>query len=230
MLRALVLVLVLANALFFAWTRGWLAPVAEPPQHGERNPERLAAQVRPESIGLLSPRAASAALSAARAASMAAGEGEECLEAGPFTAGDVAAAEALLVQAGLASTQWVQREQPRAATWALVLGPFPNADAQRSRSDELRKLNIAAVVLAEPPGLKGSLQLARYDSREAAEAALPAWAERGVRNARVATLAVAGTEQWLRFERSGSALREQLRSIKFTQTAATVVACGAAGR
>ena len=70
MLRALVAALILANLLFFGWARGWFAPGWSPPRHGESEPERLAAQVRPEAVTVLPPKAASAALSAARAAAL----------------------------------------------------------------------------------------------------------------------------------------------------------------
>lgn len=223
MLRALVLLLLLANAFFFAWTRGWLAPMLEVPTHGQRTPERLAQQVRPETITLLGAKAASAAISAARAASMAAGEGEECLEAGPFAAAEVGAAEGLLVQASQGSEPWARREERRPAAWAAYLGPFPNVEAQRRRSDELRKLNIAAQPVNEPAELSGGLLLGRYESREAAEAALPAWAERGARNARAAMLTAGGSEQWLRLERGSAALRQQLKGIDFGTRAAVGV-------
>ncbi|MDE1948617.1 MAG: hypothetical protein KGI35_08395, partial [Burkholderiales bacterium] len=61
MLRALVVLLLLANLLFFLWTRGTLAPALPPPHQGEREPERLAAQLHPEAIRVLTPKAASAA-------------------------------------------------------------------------------------------------------------------------------------------------------------------------
>jgi hypothetical protein len=110
MSRALLLVLLAANVVFFAWARDWLAPIWPAPLHGEREPARLAAQLRPEAIAILTPKAASAAVSAARAASMAAGEAELCVEAGPLVAADVAAAEALLVQAGVPLQTWQQRK------------------------------------------------------------------------------------------------------------------------
>lgn len=119
MRRAVLVVLVGANLIFFAWARDWLAPMFPAPLHGEREPARLAAQVRPEAIAVLTPKAASAAVSAARAASMAAGEADLCVEAGPLVAGDVAAAEALLVQAGVPLETWQQRKAD-ASTWLRI--------------------------------------------------------------------------------------------------------------
>jgi hypothetical protein len=56
MLRALVLALLLANAGFYAWRAGWLAPLhgvigARP--EGEREPQRLERQVDPQAIELV---------------------------------------------------------------------------------------------------------------------------------------------------------------------------------
>lgn len=65
MLRALVLVLVLANLAFFVWSQGWLdgdassgdAGLVGVRSIGDREPERLGRQVRPEAVTLL-PNAA----------------------------------------------------------------------------------------------------------------------------------------------------------------------------
>lgn len=69
MLRAALVLLVLANGLFLAWTQSWLAPVWPPPGDAGREPQRLAMQVNPQEIRVLSPVAAS---DAAAAASLAA--------------------------------------------------------------------------------------------------------------------------------------------------------------
>lgn len=96
------MVLVAANALFLVWTRGWLAPVLQAPRHAEREPDRLAQQVRPERVVVLSAAAASSAVAAARAATRL------CLEAGPLADARLAAAEAALVQAGMAPGSWTR--------------------------------------------------------------------------------------------------------------------------
>lgn len=58
MLRTLVLLLVLANLAFLAWTLGLLSPLAQPPMSSEREPERLTQQVRPEQVTVLGAEAA----------------------------------------------------------------------------------------------------------------------------------------------------------------------------
>jgi hypothetical protein len=58
MLRWVIWLLVLANAGYFAWTQGYLAPLGLVPQE-EREPERLQAQIQPDTLRLLNaPRSA----------------------------------------------------------------------------------------------------------------------------------------------------------------------------
>jgi hypothetical protein len=110
MLRATVIAVLLANALFLAWTMDWLSHFAPAPVHGEREPARLKAQLRPETISVLTPKAASAAVQAARAASMAAGEGEACVQLGPYADSDLASIENKLAAAGLPRDAWERRD------------------------------------------------------------------------------------------------------------------------
>jgi hypothetical protein len=87
-LRALVLLLVLANLVFFLFTRGTFDGMFGLSSVGDREPERLASQVRPKSVVLMPMRTASAAPGA--------GVPGGCLEAGPIAASDAAAAEGIL--------------------------------------------------------------------------------------------------------------------------------------
>ena len=73
MLRVLLLVLLLANLAFFVWSQGGFGATGGATAGGEHEPERLARQVHPEAVQLLTlPAAASGPASQASAASAAA--------------------------------------------------------------------------------------------------------------------------------------------------------------
>ena len=59
MLRRVVLALLLANLAFFAWTQGWLDAVTGVSPTGNREPERVQRQVRPEAVKIVVPGASS---------------------------------------------------------------------------------------------------------------------------------------------------------------------------
>jgi hypothetical protein len=74
MLRLLVALLLLANALFLIWSLGWLDRLTGVPAHGDRDPERLERQVDPQHITLIGAPA-SAAQPASAPAGPAASDG-----------------------------------------------------------------------------------------------------------------------------------------------------------
>lgn len=86
MLRALLAVLVVANVLFFAFTTGALDGVFGLRASGDREPERLSNQVRPQSIRLLPIGAAASA----------AAEPVSCWETPAFGPAEAAAVESTL--------------------------------------------------------------------------------------------------------------------------------------
>jgi hypothetical protein len=104
MLRVLLAALLVANLLFFAFTRGWLDGLAGVSAAGDREPDRLAKQVRPQTIRLLP------ADNAASAAPIDAGV--PCYETPTFTANDAAAVEAALA-ASLPAGAWVDSRGER---------------------------------------------------------------------------------------------------------------------
>jgi len=85
-LRALLAALVVANLLFFAYTRGMLEFLGLDPL-AEREPQRLANQVRPQTIRVLPMSAATSAPSDAAV---------PCYETPTFTAAEAAAVESAL--------------------------------------------------------------------------------------------------------------------------------------
>jgi hypothetical protein len=101
-LRALLAALVVANLLFFAYTRGTLDGVFGLRAIGDREPERLANQVRPETIRLLPMSAAASAPGDVRA----------CLETPPFGAADASAVELILAN-NLPAGSWTDTRGER---------------------------------------------------------------------------------------------------------------------
>lgn len=184
MLRALVLLLVLLNGVFYAWTQGWLAPwgFSGAPQ---TEPQRLAQQFRPEALRILGPASAASTPSpAADAASGTAAATTVCLQAGVF---DAAQAERLrgVLQTTLPAGSWHFEPAVEPARWIVYMGRYANAQAVARKRAELRTLNISAQPLRNPQ-LEPGLSLGAYPSETAARAALEQFASRGVRTARIA--------------------------------------------
>ena len=234
MLRALVVLLVLANLVFWAWTEGLLAPLGLAPT-SQRNPARLALQVQPEAVRVLPPEAARAALAAAtEVASTTPARGAlQCLEAGPFSAAAIVAAEQALAAAALPAGSWVRAPHEGAPQYAIVLGPFGNREALQKKQDELERLRLPVEAVDLPGDGAGATPqpgcaLGRHASRAAADAALAALNLRGVRTARVTLLKPAPGESRLRVAHATPALAEQLRALSGAALGAGFVPCAPA--
>jgi hypothetical protein len=219
MLRWFVALLALANVLFWVWSEGWLVGALGLGPTPQREPGRLAQQVEADSIRVLTPEAARAALAAASAA---AGSREttqasaratlQCLEAGPFTAATLPVAEAALA-AALPGREWVRASREIGAQFAVFLGPFAARDALQKKEAELKALTLAYETVSLPGERDSGLALGRYDTRASADDALEGYVRRGVQAARVVQLREAATEWRLRVENAPSSLAEQLRAL-----------------
>ena len=103
MLKALVAALIVANLLFFAYTRGALDGLLDVRANGDREPERLSNQVRPQSIRLLPP---------STAASAAASGEPGCWETPAYGAAEAAAVESTLASS-LPAGSWTDIRSER---------------------------------------------------------------------------------------------------------------------
>ena len=223
MLRTAALLLVLGNLGFFAWTQGWLQPGFPPPSHGEHEPQRLTAQLNPGAVTVLPPRAASAAVVAARAAAAV------CLEAGPLAASELAAAEAELQAAQIPAGSWAREGAPEQPLWLVFAGRWPDAEARRNRVADLRELGLEVEVLKAPAELAQGLVISRHPTRAEAEAALARLtsATPPLRGARVAQLPAPPVVQWLRVARADAELQARLKELPAAPLAGGFKPCGA---
>ena len=237
MLKWLLIVLLAANAAFFAWTQGWLDTVVGVRASGDREPGRLAQQVRPESVVILSASAAAAAASAAASSASAASAASApsttaaassapsaCLEAGPFTSPELTAAEATLATLMPASA-WTRVSVDAPGSWAVYMGPYRAADLRAKKEAELRRRGLKYEAFKLPPELSAEqrialsaqlipgLSLGRYASVDSAEAALAKFAVAGVNSARVVELFKPYAAQTVRVDNAEAALVTRLKGL-----------------
>ena len=221
MLRFTVAALVVANLLFFAWARGWLAPAISGPHQGQREPQRLAAQLHPEAVTVLPSNAASAAVTAARDAAAV------CLEAGPFDSQPddpgAAAAEAVLAQAQLPAGSWL-RLPVVPSRWLVFAGRWPQPAQLGARANELRRRGLPFELIESPPELAPGLVLSRHPDRESAEAALAALvapaASQPLSRLRTVELPPPPPRHWLRVPRATAEQQARLALLPAAEQAA----------
>lgn len=177
MLRALVLLLLLLNALFFGWTQGWLDGVIGLKAGGVHEPERLNQQVNPESIKLLEPKLAAALQTRA------------CLESGPLNSeAALSETQAALQGAGFSAADWQVQSSEQAGVWAVASIRLPTKDFQARKEETYKKLKISFEYLSGMPEEMPTLLLSRHDSEKAAAAALEALSQRALKGLRVLQL------------------------------------------
>lgn len=217
MLRALVVLLLLANLLVLAWTQGAFDALRGVRADAGREPDRLQRQVNPEQVRVMAASAASAALAAAAkaaAASEAAARAGVCLEAGPIAPAAQAAAEKLLQDEGLAAGSWEAVASERKGVYLIYMGRYADDETLQRKIEELKRLRITPQAVRDAPELQPGLALGRYEDKAEAEAELARLAQRGLRTARVHTLVPPGPQVMLRVPGANPTLRDRLATLK----------------
>jgi hypothetical protein len=204
MLRLVVLLLVLANAAYFAWSHGFLAAWgAAPAQQSE--PQRMQQQVKPESIRVLPPE------EARRLEVSASGLKSECLQAGVFNESESGVLKlALQTWPGGSWTLEPATEPPR---WIVYMGKFLTAENVSRKKAELRQLGVSFEPLGNA-SLEPGLSLGGFASPGAATQQLEALASRGVHTAKVVQERGELKGQLLKFAALDDGLRSRVDELK----------------
>jgi len=222
MLRLAVIVLLLANAGYYAWTQGLLKDWGYAPEE-QAEPQRLQQQIRPETLQILRanpgkpPASAPAAAAPAEAAAAA-----ECLQAGVF---EERQAEALrAAAAGLPQGSWLLEPTPVPGRWMVYMGRFEDLETLDKKRAELR----ARKVDHDRAGgtLEYGLSLGRFNSKDAAERELANLGNKGVRTARVIQERPESPGFTLRLPAVTDALRPQLDALRPAMAGKTLRSCG----
>ena len=178
MLRLFALFLILVNGVYFAWSQGLLYAYGFAPL-SQSEPNRLAEQIRPEAIHVLTP------LEAKRADAQAQAElaPTECLVAGPFDDAQAASLRQAL-EANLSPGSWQLDAVNVPGRWIVYMGKFANDELLAKKRGELAAMRLVAQTLNNPD-MEPGLSLGGFDTEEQAAAELAKLSLRGIRTAKV---------------------------------------------
>ncbi len=177
MLRLIVLLLLLANGGYYAWSHGYLLPWGAGPMQ-QAEPQRLAQQLRPEAIRVLrGDELRRMELLAAQAP-----RPPECLASA--TLDEAALGRLRPVLENWPAGSWSFEAQVEPPRWIVYMGRYAGGEQVARKRAELRNLGVSFEPLSNPE-LEPGLSLGGFASEAAAQSALDALTVRGVRTARV---------------------------------------------
>jgi SPOR domain len=217
-MRALFLLLVLANAAFFAWHR-YLSPpevVFDPAPMGRQlEPEKLKV-VAESDLPPPRPRAKPeppAAPLQSQPQAQAAPAAPKCIEWGSFTLTDVESAEKALEPLALGA-RLARRRTEELASWWVFIPPQSNRPGALKKAAELKALGVDDYFIVQEEGpQRWALSLGLFKSEEAAQAHLASLRARGVRSAVVGQRETMVPKVWLQVSGVDADLERRLTDI-----------------
>ena len=251
MLRWIFVLLLLANAAYYAWSHGQLATWGLAPTPSNE-PERVRQQLHPEDVRVLALTApapaappapgeeatapadvvaapasapastpASAAPAAVASAPAPAGEPTQCLQAGSFDERQTMVLRQ--AAAALPEGSWLLEATTVPERWMVYMGRFADAEVVEKKRAELRALGVSY----DRPGAawEHGLSLGRFSSEERAQAALKDLARQGIRTARVVQERTESQVYTLRLPAVDAQLRTQLDALQSALAGKPLAAC-----
>ena len=159
MLRLIVLILILLNGAYFAWSEGLLLDLGYGPMQ-QTEPHRMAQQIKPELIRLhFAPGSASSGAGRASRPKPA-----ECLQTGLMNAAVSAQLRDALQASSWPAGSWSLEPVIVPARWIIYMGKFPSAELQARKRGELLALNVKVLPLALT-SLQPGLSLGAYETQ-----------------------------------------------------------------
>ena len=206
------MLLVLANAGYYAFTSGLLVGVGLAPDM-QSEPQRLAQQINPGNLKLLAPgetgqsdNKPSPALGGREPAPA------ECLQAGLFNDQQAGVLRTRLSSV-LPGNSWSLENAVDPARWIIYMGRYANEEAVVKKRGELRQRGVSFEPLSNQ-GLEPGLSLGNFSSEADAQAGLTRIATQGVRTARVIQERPEVRGQRLRLPAVDASLKTQLDTIR----------------
>jgi hypothetical protein len=233
-LRLIVIFLLLANAAYYAWSHGQLAVLGLAPAP-QTEPGRMAAQIKPEALRVLSSTevrriegTATTALSPsppaqAAEAVPAPNKPTECLQS-PLLTERVATAARNAASQALPSGSWAIEQIDQPGRWIVYMGKYTDPEVLAKKKNELRQLNVTIQPL-QTANLEPGISLGGHSSQALANTELNNLTKRGVRSAKVVQEVAPVKGAVLRLPAVDEALRGQLQPVRSALGAAVLGAC-----
>ncbi len=174
MLRNLVLLLLTANILYFAWTAGLLESYGLSPQRGSE-PHRMEEQLQPQALQPVRTQETPGAGPASTA---------ECLRSGPWDKEQSAGLRTAL-QDGWPQGSWRLDAVTPPPRWIVYMGKFSSSEMLKRKQAQVASLTGVKGQEPRDPALLPGISLGGFDTEPLAQAELARLNKLGVRTARV---------------------------------------------
>jgi hypothetical protein len=211
--RTLVWLLLLLNVLYWSWAQGWLLPYGFGPAP-QREPQRLAQQIRPEVITLLNPDEVNL---------KSLPESPLCLQTGLMDETQAAAVRPYL-EASWPVDSWVFQTVTTPERWLVYMGKYGNVAELNKKRAELATIQMDTEPVTSA-ALSPGLSLGVYPSQAQANTALQALSRRGVRTARVVQEQAAVPSWRLRLPALNATLQARLPELRAVLPAGALESC-----
>ena len=207
MLRLAVLLLLLANACYYAWSQGLLAAAGLEPVR-QTEPQRLQQQIKPEALRIVAGDEGRRAESTAGATPA---RPAECLQAGLFE--DAQAAGLRQALESWPPGSWSLEPVVEPARWIVYMGKYLTLENVSRKKAELRQMGVSFEAPADP-ALEPGLSLGGFATQAAANEQMEALAQRGIRTARVVQERPEARGRLLKLAAVDDSLRPRLDEIR----------------
>lgn len=235
-MRAVFLLLLLANLAFFAWTH-YLAPRAP-----GTDTRPLTRQIDPGAIRILSSAELAALTSPPKSAAAANQPAPEkpapapaaappapaaCLEWGAFDAADAARAAQALAPLALGA-RLTQRRSGETVAWWVFIPPQGSAAEAQKKASELKALGVQHYFIVQDHGAqRWAISLGVFRNEPAAETRLRELQAKKVHSAKLGPYATQNEKLWYQVHDADAALQSKLARLAEQFPGSALQACAA---
>jgi len=137
----------------------------------------------------------------------------QCLEAGPYSKEEEGQIQTALTRV-LPTSSWRIDRFPVPGLWLIYMGPYPDDASLKVKQGELQRIGgVSFEEVRSPANLRMGLSLGRFNSQQAADAALNALQTKGVRTARVVSVRPPMDVSVIRVQQADAKMQQQLKGL-----------------